>query len=290
MSTEKQWQLWRTREGDLYFFHKDKSITQWERPKFYSNNIACNDSEAWRCYKNPNKDTDFTFFYENLFTKEITWFVYEECERLIPYNVPESWIVYKRGSRETYYFNIQTKETTWSRPKWIKEDFSNVKMVTITQSDDKMLEHIDFYSDILPQAVKRRKDNYKLLFEEQTDLKHYSCFNNWYPKLAQDKRTKNIAPSDRAILFKEYCNNLSLQKTRDISDLHDNEKIKLCRHLLRQLKNKNYKLLKNDEISLKSVLLRLKQEKSECYEILVDLEPKRKLLWKALKPLIRSQR
>lgn len=137
LMNSQEWQLWRTNDGDLYFFNTIKCTTQWERPKFYSNTIACNDSEAWRCYKSSNSDPDFTYYYENLFTKEVTWFVYEECESLMPYNDSKSWIAYTSDSQEPYFYNIYTKESTWKRPKWIKEDLSNVKTVERKQNNAK---------------------------------------------------------------------------------------------------------------------------------------------------------
>lgn len=77
----------------------------------------------------------------------------------------------------------------------------------------KNLEHLDFYKSITKQEIKIREEKYLRFLQEQNSIRLYSSFDNWYPKMAKIECVQNIAPYDRANLFREYCGNLKMQDT-----------------------------------------------------------------------------
>ena len=107
-----RWLLYRTIEGDVYFYDTRSNRTQWERPHGYKNTIAVNDRQAWLCYEVNDKK-----FHVNVISNEKTFYMNEEGKEMLPVNKPSSWIAVKNKLGEVYFFNHQTKETSWRRPE-----------------------------------------------------------------------------------------------------------------------------------------------------------------------------
>lgn len=290
-TSEFDWLLYRTKEGDFYFYNVHTEQCQWERPKFYSNRVAVNDSQAWRCFKVDNENNDFPddFFYENIFTKEKTWYVYEECEQLIPFNDPDSWIAFKNSEEIVFFYNIQTKEKTWKKPSWIKEDLSNVKVQlsyhVLKKDKDK---YFNYYENLKPDQIQQIETDYLTLLSEISKLRHFSNFERFYEEFHDDKRCQRVTPERRALLFSKYCCNLKSNELKiNFDDLTLIEKVKFCRF---ELKNKqkevNQFIKSKPSFVLDDFLVFCKnQNLNNLLEILLNLKGNNKFLEKAIKPL-----
>lgn len=249
-----KWLLYRTEEGDLYFYDSVRGKAQWERPHFYKNNIAVNDPEGWLCY-----EVEGARFYVNQFTGEKTCFQREECKQLVPVNSAASWIGYRTRNDEVFYFNKQTKETTWRRPGYVSPNNENVeiklaynkhyapeassslppseKMTDVEsgpntgqrtdgdaigeEGESKVVQEPDqplHTSEADPALTKQHDDEFKEMLRTFGDLKPYSLFSKWYPMFSKDKRCIAVPPNRRSALFHDYCSQLStqLKQTTDL--------------------------------------------------------------------------
>ena len=264
---KRRWFMYRTRQGDLYFFDAVKNLTQWERPSGLQLKHAVNDRESWRAYR----DNDGHVYYRNLQTEETTYSSAPECTGLTPVNDADSWVAVEapEDSATVYYHNYETKETTWCKPPYLDE----IQRVQAPKVEGSVADYhaADGAGFVIPEGdssededdgsgsseeeergsgkvragaeeLKRRQEEilaqaradrermeeeavaaakaierervaqveagFLEMLGEQQDLRAFSQWTKWLPKLSGDKRFMAVPVEDRVRLFNRYVHGL----------------------------------------------------------------------------------
>mmetsp|Transcript_19801 Transcript_19801/g.25657 ORF Transcript_19801/g.25657 Transcript_19801/m.25657 type:complete len:517 (+) Transcript_19801:213-1763(+) len=295
----KDWLMYRTKEGDLYFSDPQGTKVQWERPKDCALQAAVNDRESWLAYRSDNPVDEGAMYYENKITGEVTWFQNPECVGLQPVNVPDSWIGFKLPNGKIYFHNMITKETSWHKPSYCT-DIENMNITSVpdkkpdnafkdttgtsfvipdfdsdsdsdsggdaqdesktkeTENDDRSeienMDRFDLHADKESAKILEIDKEYKSIIKQtrddskskaieseyfnllrEHDLKPYSQWTTWMPKLARDKRFHSVPIEDRVRLFTTHIQKLTSAKTGNQADA--TSRIKSVRKLLKHLKD-----------------------------------------------------
>lgn len=275
----RRWFMYRTRQGDLYFFDASANLTQWERPAGFEGKFAVNDRESWRAYR----DSGGHVYYHNVQTDERTWVSAPECAGLTPVNDAESWLAVQSVGGEVYYHNIQTKETTWCKPPYLdaidvvlqqppvqqdgqdvgyqaadgaefvlpsdeeaedsseeEEEGEAVDAAELKRRQEEILEQARLARERKEQQLKaeeeqRIEQGFLTMLGEQKDLKAYSQWTTWLPKLSGDKRFHAVPVEDRVRLFNRHVRELAEQGVES-----DKDRVKQARKLAVELRETAY--------------------------------------------------
>jgi len=119
-----RWLMYRSKDGDLYFYDSWVNKTQWERPRGLNLQYAVNDRESWLCFRSDHPKNEGGVYFYNKQTGEVTWHQQPECEGLEkqPVNDPKSWMGFRTRTGKVYYHNTITKETSWLKPPYCPDD------------------------------------------------------------------------------------------------------------------------------------------------------------------------
>ena len=107
------WLELRTSENEIYYYHAERQITQWERPKPPGIVALINERLPKGWLSAIDTETGELYYYNEENNNEVQW----ERPEFPEENLAPNWTILKDSEGDIYYWNTITNETSWTKPR-----------------------------------------------------------------------------------------------------------------------------------------------------------------------------